>query len=228
MDIDRIIQSRKNRKTREGRPLEVFLESFKELRAATDYLLTETEVPFHRLMERAVVVGAVTAVETYYKDILEMIFKTCSPEFIKPVLRDIHRTKYDIDDLVLMHENSVHPLELIVTNQSFQNADTIEAVFTKYIRKSLWGTVIGMKVRIKDEPETEEEFDHSSLDALKKLFEIRHEIVHNPAYQRLIINDDFHTTLLGAMFIVFGSNLVLTNLIVENCDPELQTTKKLA
>lgn len=226
MDIDRIIKSKLNRKSREGKPFNILYDSFQELISASNHILEDSNFPFSHLLERSIAITAVTAIETYYKDILDIIFRICDPDFFKPVLKEIHKSKYDINELVLMHEKSIHPLELISANQSFQNIESIDAVFSKFLKKSLWGKVIGMQVRIKDNPDNVSAFEASDLDCLSKVFNIRHELVHNPNSKEKIITEEFVNLLQISHYMVFGSNIVITEMINTNMDKSLITNEK--
>ena len=117
-------------------------------------------------------------------------------------------------------------LELISANQSFQNIESIDAVFSKFLKKSLWGKVIGMQVRIKDHPDNVSAFEASDLDGLSKVFNIRHELVHNPNSKEKIITEEFVNLLQISHYMVFGSNIVITEMINTNMDKSLITNEK--
>ncbi|MDD9723821.1 hypothetical protein PVW51_24295, partial [Sulfitobacter sp. PR48] len=52
---------------------------------------------------------------------------------IKEPLKHIHQNKYDINELVDMHVNMIHPCELVTNGLSFQNIESIERVFSKFL-----------------------------------------------------------------------------------------------
>ena len=51
------------------------------------------------------------------------------------LLKHIHQNKYDINELVDMHVNMIHPCELVTNGLSFQNIESIERVFSKFLKK---------------------------------------------------------------------------------------------
>lgn len=220
MDISRILQSRVNRKTRLGKPFSVFQDSFSECHEAARSILDGEISSFTNLLERSVIITMVTAIEVYYKDVLDGIFRICSPEFFQPQLKKIHGTKYDIVDLIEIYKKQVHPLELVSANQSFQNIDTINAIFSKFLGRSLWSSVIGMEVRVKEEPEKNGSFTHEDLDALKALFLLRHEIVHSPG-KKSFLTEQVIDNAIHASWLVFGSDIVLMRMITDNQDPSI-------
>lgn len=226
MDIDRIINAKINRKSREGKPFNNLYQAFQELITAANYILEDSDFLFSHLLERSIAITAVTAIETYYKDILDLIFRHCDPNFFKPVLKEIHKSKYDINDLIEMHEKRIHPLELLSANQSFQSVETIDSIFSKFIKKSLWSAVIEMQVRIKDDRDSESGFNASDLDDLRKIFKIRHELVHNPSSKEKIVTEEFVNLLQVSLYMVFGTNIVITNMMMDNKDPNLTHDKK--
>lgn len=224
MDISRVLQSRVNRQTRLGKPFSVFHDSFSECHEAAKSVLDGSTSTFTHLLERSVVITMVTAIEVYYKDVLDGIFRICSPDFFQPQLKKIHSTKYDIADLIELYTKRVHPLELISANQSFQNVDAINGVFSKFLGNSLWGAVIGMEVRVKEEPEKSGSFSHEDLDALKALFLLRHELVHNPR-QHSFLTEQVIENALRASWLVFGTDIVLMEMISDHQDPTLDEEK---
>lgn len=211
--------------TRNGGPFRVFFASMSQCLDAGKSLLADPAIKHARLLERSVVITMVSAIEVYYKDVLDGIFRICSPDFFEPHLKRIHATKYDISDLLEIYRNRVHPLELITANQSFQSAETIEAVFSKFLGNGLWSAVIGLQVRLKDNPETECTFKPELLADLKSLFALRHELVHNPA-QRAVYSRDIHNQIIAAGYLVFGSDVALTDMMAKNQDPSLGHDKK--
>ena len=225
MDIERILQTRANRTTRNGRPFNVFYASMSRCLDAGKSLLADPAIKHAKLLERSVVITMVSAIEVYYKDVLDSIFRVCSPDFFEPHLKRIHATKYDITDVLAIYRNQVHPLELITANQSFQSAETIEAVFSKFLGNGLWGAVIGLQVRLKDDPETECTFEPELLADLKSLFALRHELVHNPA-QRTVYSREIHNQIIAAGYLVFGSDVALTDMMAKNQDPSLGHDEK--
>jgi hypothetical protein len=221
MDIERILSTRGNRATRTGKPFHVFHGAWSQCLNAGRSLLDSPTQPHATLLERSAIITTVTAIEVYYKDVLDGIFRICDPTFFEPHLKRIHATKYDITDLIAFHRNRVHPLELIAASQSFQNTDAIDSVFSKFLGRGLWTSVLDLQVRVKDQPDTECKFDHSNLEDMKALFSLRHELVHDPA-RRPVFDKRCHNTMVAAAFMVFGSDIVLMEMIAEHQDPNLQ------
>ena len=222
MDIRQVIQARSNRGTRLARPFDNFHDMYKQCVAAGELIISGAIDPAaHVLIERSVVVSLVTSIEVYYRDVMAFIFKYCTPTFFEPHLRYLLPDKFDITELIAFYRHRVHPLELVVSAQSFQNADRIDRIFSKFLPTAgLWASVLEMKVRIKDRPDTESSFSADFLVALKNVFALRHELVHDPA-RRSFFDESILSNLHGAAGMVFGSDLVLSRVIQENRDPEL-------
>jgi hypothetical protein len=220
MDIDRILATRSNRATREGRPYSVFQESFALCFEAGKSLLESPQQQHIALLERSIFICTVTAIEVYYKDVLDGIFRVCSPSFFEPHLKKIHSNKYDILDLLEMYRNRVHPLELISLNQSFQNVETIDSVFKPFLGEGLWKHLFEYQFRFKENPDSEFNFTPANLEDLKSLFSLRHELVHNPA-QGAVFSEEKLSQILSAAYLVLGSDIVLMKMIADNKDPEL-------
>jgi hypothetical protein len=173
------------------------------------------------LIERSVVISTVTAIEVYYRDILDFIFRYFTPSFFKPHLKQLYPEKFDISDLLEIYRHEVHPLELVSSAQSFQNTERIDKVFSKFLsRGGLWENVFQLQIRVKDEPTTESSFTPDELVALRRVFDLRHELVHDPA-RRAFFTEQTVEDLWAAMHMVFGSDIVLAQVIQANRDPAL-------
>lgn len=220
MDIKSFLENRVERKTAVGKPFGVFEMATRKCYEAVDYMLVSQKDQHAQLLERAVVVSMVSAIEVYCKDTLDLIFKYCDPVFFEPFLKQIHPRKYDISELVDFYRHRVHPLELISANQSFQNAEAIDAIFGKFLGKSLWGSVFGMRLRVKDDPETELELQAFMLDELKQVFALRHKLVHYPTSKPLNLKEIAYQIQLVTVFFM-GVDIVLTEMMLKNKDPEL-------
>lgn len=167
MDIKQVLQARANRDTRLARPFENFYEIFEQCALAGELILSGSVEPkVATLLERSAVISTVTAIEVYYRDILDFVFRYCSASFFEPHLKQIFPDKFDIIELVEVYRHQVHPLELVSTAQSFQNVDRIDKVFSKFIRDGgLWENVLKLQVRIKDSPDTESSWSPDELAA---------------------------------------------------------------
>ena len=219
MDPKQVIQARANRKTRLARPFSNFAETFQQCKAAGEAILQGAIAPeLTPLLERSAVISAVTAIEVYYRDILDYSFRYCSPDFFLPHLKQLHPEKFDITELLEMYRHQIHPLELVSSSQSFQNIDRIDRVFSKFMGKSLWDTIFKLKVRIKDSHETEVTWQREDLDGLRRTFELRHELVHDPA-RRSFFTQSTLSDLWSAESMVFGSDVILSGILVEKRDP---------
>lgn len=223
MNIEQIKQARKNRKSRSARPFSNFFESSQQCLAAGNLILDgSVDNNVLSLIERSVIISTVTAVEVYYRDILDFIFKYCDPVFFKPHLKTLYPNKFTIDDLIDIHIHNVHPLEIVSEAQSFQNVKKINEVFSKLMGgNNLWTAISNLKLRIKDKPETETSFAGDGYKSLDRIFNLRHELVHNPA-RHSFYNIDIHKDLEESISVIFGSDVILSNLIEENKDPELK------
>ncbi|OOE44948.1 HEPN domain-containing protein [Salinivibrio kushneri] len=221
MDIDKIIENRKARESRNNRPFATFMEMYlatekaqrevAELRASTE--TQETILKSH-------VINIVTAVEVYYRDILDAIFKMCAPSSFENKLKKLHDKSYKIDELVAMYAKGIHPLELIASNHSFQNTNNIDKVFTIVTEKPFLKQVRNMKWRIADKPESESEVTHEDITALQDLFEYRHTLIHNPNQSLKAPIKDIEKQINSALGVVMASDLILSQYVNDNIEPE--------
>lgn len=222
MDIDRIIKNREARDSRNSRPISAFMELYK----ATDKALKEVQnlnasKETQETLVKSHVINIVTAVEVFYRDMLDSVFKMCAPSSFEDKLKKLHDKSYKIDDLIAMYVNKIHPLELIASNHSFQNTDTIDKVFTIVIGKPFFKQVRHIKWRLKDNEHSESEATQEDILALQDLFEYRHLLIHNPN-QSLKASIEVIENQINSIFgVVMASDLIMSQYINENIDPEL-------
>lgn len=222
MDIKQVLQARANRTTRINRPFSNFYETIQQCTFAGDLIVSDSLDPkIVGLVARSTVISTVTAIEVYYRDILDFIFRYCAPEFFEPHLTHFFQKKLSINDLLSLYRHNLHPLELVSAEQSFQNADRINATFKKFLNdRGLWESVFKLKIRQKSRTETESSFSQDELDALKRVFALRHELVHDPA-RTAFFTDKTLEDLWYSAHLIFGSDIVMSGVIAANRDPSL-------
>lgn len=221
MDYRQILQARENRKTRIAKPFDNFFHTFDQcMDAGNKYLEGGIHPEYISLIERSIIISTVTAIEVYYRDMLDFIFKYCSPKFFEPRLKFLHTEKYDILELWDIHHHSIHPLELVSSSQSFQNTEKIEKVFSKFFDSGFWKSVQNQQVRRKDKPEKIYSWSHNDLECLKATFDLRHELIHDPA-QTTFLTKNILSNLSAAAYMVWGSDFLLTRMMIDNKDPTL-------
>lgn len=221
VNIDKILKGRNNRESREARPFENYFDATNQCLLAGWAIVEGTEQSAHiSLISRSVIITSVSAIEVYFRDILEFLFKYCDPEFFEPQLKKLHQNKYDISDLIEVYRHNVHPLEVVVNDMSFQSAEKIDKTFSLFLKGGLWGEVLSLQVRLKEQPDNVVSFSHDNLEQLKRTFKLRHELVHNPG-QGQFLNEEVLQDLEGAMSMIFGADIVLSQMLEHNKDPEL-------
>lgn len=224
MDISEILTVRKNKTTREFQPLKNFIKTSDNHKICLEYIsnsmIENTEVK--KIIANSLLINQVTNIEVYCKDMLDAFFKICDPNITKKTLKEIHKDKYDIDDLVFLYENSIHPIELIAFNQSFQNLSTINHIFSKILKVNVLEDMKSTNFRYKDD---EKEFDFKDdkiYSETESLFKIRHELVHNPSYNYYFdiksITDklNYSSTFIYALDLILIINFEKTNNFTAN------------
>lgn len=226
MDIKQILQARANRRTRIERPFSNFYETIQQCTSAGELIVSGSLDPkITGLVERSAIISTVTAIEVYYRDILDFIFRYCTPTFFEPHLKHLYPEKFDIGDLLEVYRHELHPLEIVSAAQSFQNSERIDKIFSKFLNnQGLWKSVFQLQVRLKNKPATKSHFSHDELLALKRVFDLRHELVHDPA-RRAFFTENTLNDLWRSSYLIFGSDIVLSQAIQANRDPSLNDEK---
>lgn len=226
MQIKQILQARANRNSRLSQPFFVLLETLIQCTDAAQSILDgKCDPKFAPLLERSVVISAVTSIEVFYRDMLDILFSYCSPSFYESHLKSLHPEKYDISEILDIVQHEIHPLEIVSNAQSFQSVDKIDKVFSRFVGKSLWSSVLELKVEFNSTLDSNEEtwgdvkWNSEDIASLKAIFDLRHELVHDPA-RRNFITAETIANIWKSGGMVWGSELVLTKLIEENKDPK--------
>ncbi|OOG24108.1 hypothetical protein B1C78_09275 [Thioalkalivibrio denitrificans] len=218
LDISRILRERKNRSNRLDLPFQNFFPAAEQCadaaRAVLDKKVTENLVP---LIERAAIIGMVTAVEVYYKDVLNLVFKLYPIENYESQIRRLHARKYDILDLVRIHQNKIDPIEVILSSFSFQSVDAIDNVFSIFTEGGFISGIVGMRIRDKREPEKEVEWTPDMLEGMRRIFNLRHELVHDQS-RHDIITEEIVEDLWNTIAMVIASDFVLPGIIGEKIE----------
>jgi hypothetical protein len=224
MNFDDFIIAKQNKKERTGKPFKNFNKAIQELISVIDYAQNNPDLPISNLLARSIIITSVTAVEVFYKDTLDQIFRMCDPVYFKPFLKEIHKDKYDIDDLIYMYEKQIHPLELISINQSFQNIEVIEVVFSKFLEKKLLKSVLELQIRLPETPENIVTFNDKLIKSMNTLFKLRHELVHSPGANNVYDYEYLFDLITDTQLFVFGTSVIISSHINLHIDKELQLT----
>ena len=222
MDYERILKARINRKTRAKEPFLIFFESIDQCNVAAKAIIDDSisdELRF--LIERSAIITTVTAIEVYFRDVLVWIFKYCSPVYFEPKLKAIHPEKYDIMDVINIYKYKIHPLELVPASMSFQNTEQIEKVFSKFLEKGFWSTVLEWQVRFDHTPENIVTWTPEDFQGLKDIFSLRHELVHDPSIHRFM-SPKILLDIQRSAHMIWGSNFVLMKMMTDNKDPSME------
>lgn len=228
MNHSQILKSRANRKTRLARPYANFVESFEPcLKGASARLKGECPPEFILLLERSVVITAVTAVEVYYRDMLDAIFRYCAPTFLEPKLKNLHPEKYDIISILDIYRHKIHPVELLINNQSFQSVEKIDKVFSNFTDKGFWKSLLDMQVSFDSEFNSENTISltNNDYEGLKAIFQLRHELVHDPARKDYFTYDVLQN-LDKVLSVVFVSDVLLVNIMTNNYRTDIKDYPK--
>lgn len=227
MDIEKIKSNKESRESRENRPIRAFVELYN----ATDSALKEvvqlgaSEATIETLV-KSHIINVVTAVEVYFRDMLDSVFRMCQRESFESKLKKLHDKSYKIDDLLVIYVNQINPLELVANSLSFQNIENIEKTFSTLIDKPFFKQTKQITWRLKDNPEVECNIDHSDIERLESIFKERHLLIHNPnrgLSTSLISTQERIDSVLG---VVMASDLILTQFINGNTDSEILSRKQ--
>lgn len=226
MDLNRIERARRVRRSRESRPFRTFYDQFRAyLEAEEELARSGTSSATKWLLQRGFVISTVTATEVYFRDMLDAVFRTCKPEAFLPKLCEIHKAKYDIDDLIAIYVHRLHPCELILDGISFQRVDTIGRVFSTILGTPFWKSIAPVQVRVKDQPSNVLEIKPDAVTKYGQLLQLRHELVHNPEISKKELNEEELDCLYETPVLILACDLVIMSFLSKNVDPELELSR---
>lgn len=228
MDISKVLSNSKAKQSRDTRPIRAFIDLF----SATELALKEVSElgasnATKETLLKSHVINVVTAVEVYYRDMLDSVFRLCKPSAFEDKLKKLHDHSYKIDDLIEMHAHGIHPLELVASSLNFQNIQSIEKIFSILIGKPFFKQAKQLKWRLKEKPESESEILQADIQALQEVFEERHQLIHNPNRKFSRTIEDIEDKINSVLGVIMASDLVLIEFINENTDPEVVSNKPI-
>jgi len=226
MDIEKVTNNTKARESRESRAIKAFLDLYSSTDSALDEIskIAVSNTTKDTLL-KSHVINTVTAVEVYYRDKLDSVFRLCKPTSFVGKLKKLHDRSYKIDDLLDMYVHRIHPLELVANNLNFQNIVSIEKTFTILLGKSFFKKTKNLKWRIKDMSDSETEISQDDIDAMQYVFEERHQLIHNPISNYSIDTEVIEKKLGSVLKVIMASELVISDFINDNIDPEIASNK---
>lgn len=222
MEITKIIDNSKARQSRNNQPIKAFVDLFDSTDLALKEIasLSVSQTTYETLL-RSHIINTVTAIEVYYRDKLDSVFKLCKPESFTNKLKSWHDKSYKIDELIELYVHKVHPLELIANNLNFQNTHNIEKTFTTLLGKSFFKEIKSIKWRLSKSPENEYEVNHTDIDILQELFDERHKLIHNPHANFSKFQENALEKINAVLGVIMASDIVISKFINDNIDPEL-------
>ena len=222
MNIHKIIKNTEAKKSREAKPLGAFMDLYNATNSA---LLEVSELGASKSTKEALlkghIINTVTAVEVYYRDMLDLVFKLCEPKSYNENLRRLHDKNYKIDEIIELYINKVNPLELISSSLSFQNIESIDKVFSILTGNQFFKQAKQLKWRLTEKPENEFQINNEDLKALQEIFDERHQLIHNPS-RNFTVSEEIIISKIDSIFgVIVASNIIITNFINDNIDNKI-------
>ena len=222
MNIHKIIKNTEAKKSREAKPLGAFMDLYNATNSA---LLEVSELGASKSTKEARlkghIINTVTAVEVYYRDMLDLVFKLCEPKAYNENLRRLHDKNYKIDEIIELYINKVNPLELISSSLSFQNIESIDKVFSILTGNQFFKQAKQLKWRLAEKPENEFQINNEDLKALQEIFDERHQLIHNPS-RNFTVSEEIIISKIDSIFgVIMASNIIITNFINDNIDNKI-------
>lgn len=217
MDIKKISENKDAKKSRSLRPVRAFHDLYTSSNLALEevYTFNVSQSTKETLLKNHII-NLVTAIEIYYKDMLDAIFRLCKPSSYESKLKKIHDKNYRINDIVNLYNNRIHPLELIVSSQSFQSIETIDKVFSTLLEKSFLTEIQQIKWKFNLEDKKEFSISNHEIKIVKELFKERHQLIHNPRMQYSFTKEEIEVKDVAIFGLIMASDLIFIQFINKN------------
>ncbi|TKG17757.1 hypothetical protein [Vibrio lentus] len=215
MDINKIKKDREARDSRDVRPFATFISISQATSSAMEELVAlDLSAETKNTLKNNQIINMVTAVEVYFRDMLDAIFKMCERDSYHSKLRKLHDKNYKIDEVIAIYENKIHPLELISTSHSFQNTDNINRVFSTLLGERFIAQLLKLKWKMSHESDEEAcQLYKGDVDNLQELFQIRNFLIHNP-HKTNTVSEEKLDNLFNSMYgFILASDFAFTNFI---------------
>lgn len=172
--------------------------------ACVAILKNECPQKFSRFVERYIVIGTVTAIEVYFRDLVRFMLEFTNKNN-SALINFIHQEKYSASDLLEMQSMDIDPIDVIVSSMSFQNTYQIGRVFSKLIDNDFWNAVTVSLDHLKPKGQP---WPDNKISSLESLFDLRHQLVHEGEAGE-IVTEEFLVTLTRIHFITRAAGAVV-------------------
>ncbi|MBY7962054.1 hypothetical protein KW476_13255 [Vibrio fluvialis] len=218
MDIRKINKNRDARNSRNPRPFATFMDISQATMSAMEEIAPmELSVNTKNTLKNNQIINMVTAVDVYFRDMIDAIFRMCDRDAFNSKLRKLHEKNYKIDEVIAIYENKIHPLELISNSHSFQNTENIDKVFSILLEDRFIPKLLKLKWKMSgsDDIDAHQLYKYD-VDNLQELFEIRHFLIHNPHKTESISEEKFEELTNSMYGFIMASDLIFTQFINNN------------
>jgi hypothetical protein len=218
MNYDEISRFVVAQRSRDPRPMNAFCQSMLGLaNAATELQRSEMSPAGKSLLMHLTVVHLVTVMECYFRASVDAIVRLCKREAFLPALGRFAKQKYSVQDIVELEARGLHVLQVIPRELSFQSLEQIANVFDQFFPAGFVKVLGRRQFRFKDNPDYVMQVNSKELSELSALFEVRHEIVHNPSEASLLRASGLAESHVDAVWcFVFCANAAIEEFIGEN------------
>ena len=199
-----------------GTQMITLIKSFEEIENSN--LSEDTKILFSNLA----VTRLVTLIECYYRDSLDAIFRLCKHTAYLPSIDKIIKAKYSVREILDLELQGLHFLETIPRQLSFQNIGQICSVYDHYFEKGFRKEIQENQFRFKDHPEHIMEVTDPTFSTIENLFELRHEIIHNPGMTIRESKQDISSYLEQVWNLVFCSDQAIINFMETHVKEEVK------
>ena len=166
--------------------MKAFTDSMLIITTATQELDQAVFTPTTKaLFQQMLIPRLVTAIECYFRDSLDAIFRLCKHTAFLPALNKLIKQKYSAQEIIELEAEGLHFLEIIPREMSFQALDLITAAYDNFIPTGFTNEMKQKQYRFKHHPDSMMEVTDQTLAQIAELFSLRHQIVHNPHGQML-------------------------------------------
>jgi len=175
------------------------------------------------LVTHLIVPHLVTIMECYFRDSLDAIFRLCKKEAFIGVLNKLIKKKYSVEEIIELEAEGLHFLQIIPREMSFQSLEQITSVYDSFVDTKFSKEIQEHQYRMKDYPDDIMKVTDVTLKGLSEIFELRHEIIHNPNVKMLneqVLDINKYIDIVWSF--MFCANAIIENFIGNNLKDSIE------
>ncbi len=172
------------------------------------------------------IISCITSLEVYLRELFFVVFRLCPPEPFLTRCSDLINISLNFNDLINLTVNRVSPQELLTHCLSFQNLKSVNRAYSTLIGKDFFNALKNREFKSLIAKPIPFKLDQDYTEKLDKLFQLRHNIVHDVDFALNIDKIQLEDYISNLLLFVVAVDIYMHREIIEpNLKDELKGPK---